>query len=228
MGVGSLIVGDTSGKSDGVPGNMFVPIDLLPPIMADLIAAGRPSGASKPWIGINAEDVRGRLFVSRVTAGGPGEKAGIRRGDIIVGINGEAPKGLADFYRKLWALAPPAPACHLDVLQGATGACRRQSINRLDHLKLKSTFTPPPRPPHIRIPPHGTAILGACRHHGRRPHARYRQEPEGQRDAVPHLPRCAGRGRVPVPGVRLREEDGGAGRGTTRSRMPSFTLGTPW
>src|SRR5207249_2691665 len=117
VGVGSLIVGDTSGKSDGVPGNMFVPIDLLPPIMADLIAAGRPAGASKPWIGVNAEDVRGRLFVSRVTAGGPGEKAGIRRGDIIVGVNGEAPKSLADFYRKLWALGAAGATVPLDLLQ---------------------------------------------------------------------------------------------------------------
>jgi serine protease Do len=141
VGVGSLIVGDTSGKSDGVPGNMFVPIDLLPPILADLIAAGRPAGASKPWIGVNAEDVRGRLFVSRVTAGGPGEKAGIRRGDIIVGVNGEAPKSLADFYRKLWALGSAGASVPLDVLQGSDKVrVDVKSINRLDHLKLKSTF----------------------------------------------------------------------------------------
>ncbi len=141
VGVGSLIVGDTSGKSDGVPGNMFVPIDLLPPILADLIAAGRPAGASKPWIGVNAEDVRGRLFVSRVTAGGPGEKAGIRRGDIIVGVNGEAPKSLADFYRKLWALGSAGATVPLDVLQGSDKVrVDVKSINRLDHLKLKSTF----------------------------------------------------------------------------------------
>ena len=141
VGVGSLIVGDTSGKSDGVPGNMFVPIDLLPPILADLIAAGRPAGASKPWIGVNAEDVRGRLFVSRVTAGGPGEKAGIRRGDIIVGVNGEAPKSLADFYRKLWALGAAGATVPLDVLQGSDKMrVDVKSMNRLDHLKLKSTF----------------------------------------------------------------------------------------
>ena len=43
VGIGSLIVGDAAGKSDGVPGNMFVPIDRLPPILADLIADGRAS-----------------------------------------------------------------------------------------------------------------------------------------------------------------------------------------
>jgi S1-C subfamily serine protease len=85
--------------------------------------------------------VRGRLFVSRVTAGGPGEKAGIRRGDIIVGINGEAPKGLADFYRKLWALGAAGATVPLDVLQGSDKVrVDIKSMNRLDHLKLKSTF----------------------------------------------------------------------------------------
>ena len=58
VGVGSLIVGDATGKSDGVPGNMFVPIDLLPPILADLIAAGRAARArGKPWLGVSTEDV---------------------------------------------------------------------------------------------------------------------------------------------------------------------------
>src|SRR5713226_5489173 len=117
VGVGSLIVGDTSGKSDGVPGNMFVPIDLLPPILADLIAAGRPAGASKPWIGVNADELHGRLFVGRVTPGGPADKAGIKRGDVIVGVNGEQPKSLAEFYRKVWAQGPAGANVPLDVLQ---------------------------------------------------------------------------------------------------------------
>ena len=76
-----------------------------------------------------------------MTAGGPGEKAGIRRGDIIVGINGEAPKNLADFYRKLWALGSAGTSVPLDVLQGSDKVrIDIKSMNRLDHLKLKSTF----------------------------------------------------------------------------------------
>lgn len=141
VGVGSLIVGDATGTSQHFPGNMFVPIDLLPPILGDLISDGKVAGPGRPWLGIATDEMRGRLFVSRVTPGGPGERAGIQTGDVILGVNGRAPTGLADFYRKVWSIGPAGAEIPLDVLQGTE---RRRigvkSINRLDHLKLKSTL----------------------------------------------------------------------------------------
>ena len=139
-GVGSLIVNDATGAR-GVPGNMFVPTDLLLPIMGDLIANGRNSAPAKPWIGLNAGEVAGRLFVSRVTPQSPADKAGIRRGDIVVGIGGELTATLPEFYRKLWSLGTAGVNVPLDLMQ--RGASRRLDIpsaNRLDHLRLKSTF----------------------------------------------------------------------------------------
>jgi S1-C subfamily serine protease len=141
VGVGSLIVGDAGGSPEKTPGNMFVPIDRLPPILAELLADGRIAGPGRPWLGVNADEVRGRLMVGRVTPGGPAEKAGLQRGDIIVGVDGEMPKSLADFYRKIWARGAAGAAIPLDVLQ--QNAVRRidvRSINRLDLLKLRSTF----------------------------------------------------------------------------------------
>ena len=141
VGVGSLIVGDAAAGSDKIPGNMFVPIDRLAPILGDLISAGRTAGAGRPWLGLNTEEMRGRLFVSRVTPSGPAERAGIKSGDVIVGVNGEQTKSLADFYRKVWAQGSAGATVALDVLQESQ--VRRfevKSINRLDHLKLKSTF----------------------------------------------------------------------------------------
>jgi len=141
LGVGSLIVGDTRGDGGKAPGNMFVPIERLPPILGDLIADGRVSGAGHPWLGVAADDVRGHLVVGRVTPGSPAEKAGIRKGDEIVGVAGETPRGLADFYRKIWAAGPAGATVPLEVEQD--GAKRRidvKSINRLDNLKLKSTL----------------------------------------------------------------------------------------
>ena len=141
VGVGSLIVGDAVGAGDKTPGNMFVPIDRLSPILGDLISDGRVSGGGRPWLGLNTEELRGRLLVGRVTPGGPADKAGLKRGDVIVGVNGEPAKDLADFYRKVWARGPAGVDVPLDVLQESQ--VRRvevKSINRLDHLKLKSTF----------------------------------------------------------------------------------------
>jgi S1-C subfamily serine protease len=141
VGVGSLIVRDAGGKGEGEPGNMFVPIDRLPPILADLIAEGRVSGPARPWLGVTAEEVAGRLLVARVTVGGPAEKAGVQKGDILVGVAGQTAKSLADFYRKVWARGGAGITVPLDVLRD--GEAKRidvESMNRLDHLKLKSTF----------------------------------------------------------------------------------------
>src|SRR5262245_7969018 len=63
VGVGSLIVGDASGSGDGNPGNMFVPIDRLPPILGDLIADGRAASAPRPWLGVNTTEAHGKLIV---------------------------------------------------------------------------------------------------------------------------------------------------------------------
>jgi S1-C subfamily serine protease len=141
VGVGSLIVGDATGGTEKTPGNMFVPIDRLSPILGDLISDGRIPGPGRPWLGVNTEELRGRLFVTRVTPSSPAEQAGLKRGDVIVGVNGEPPKSLADFYRKVWALGSAGVNVPLEVLQD--NVARRldvKSANRLDHLKLKSSF----------------------------------------------------------------------------------------
>src|SRR4029077_18727612 len=103
IGVGSLIVGDAAGTKENNPGNVVVPIDRLPPILGDLLTEGRPSGPGRPWLGMNANDTHGRLMVGRVTPGGPADKAGIKRGDVIISVNGEATTTLPDFYRKVWS-----------------------------------------------------------------------------------------------------------------------------
>ena len=140
VGVGSLVVTDADGNGGG-PGNMFVPIDLLPPILADLIADGRTSGSPRPWLGMTTEETGGRLLVSKVAPAGPAEKAGLRRGDIVLGVNGDVARGLADFYRKVRASGAAGATVPLDVRRdGAEQRIDVQSMNRLDHLKLKSTF----------------------------------------------------------------------------------------
>jgi S1-C subfamily serine protease len=139
VGVGSLILGDAGGK--GQPGNMFVPIDALTPILADLLAQGRSSAPAPPWLGLSSEEHDGHLVITQVSPEGPAQKAGLERGDVIVGVGGVAIKTLPEFYRKVWARGSAGAIIPLDVAQDS--GKRRvdvKSMNRLDHLKLKSTF----------------------------------------------------------------------------------------
>lgn len=141
IGIGSLAVGDASGASRPMPGNMFVPIDLLLPILGDMIAEGRAIGTARPWLGITTEELRGRLFIARVTPGGPAERAGLRAGDMIMGVAGEQPKDLMDFYRKIYAQGGAGAVIPLTVMQG--GQMRSftiESVDRYTQLRLRSTY----------------------------------------------------------------------------------------
>ena len=130
VGVGSLIVGDANGENEASPGNMFVPIDLLAPILGDLLAKGRIAGAGRPWLGVNAQAMHGRLLVGRVAPGGPAEKAGLKRGDIIAGVNGEKTRTLSELYRKVWALGAAGVTVPLDVLSDSDAAPRRGEVGQ--------------------------------------------------------------------------------------------------
>ena len=119
LGIGSLIVRDAGGPGGQTPGNMFVPVDLLKPILEDLVADGRRKGAARPWLGINADEVHGHLFVSRVSPEGPADRAGVRGGDIVIAVGSDAVTTLAEFYRKVWARGEAGVEVPLRVLQGA-------------------------------------------------------------------------------------------------------------
>lgn len=119
LGVGSLFVGDAMQGQRPLPGNMFVPIDRLKPIMGDLLTQGRPSGPIRPWLGLQPEDVKGRVFVQRVQSDTPAAKAGIGVGDIVLAVGDKPVTGVADYYRKLWSLGEAGIPVKLKLLQGA-------------------------------------------------------------------------------------------------------------
>jgi S1-C subfamily serine protease len=141
LGIGSLIVGNAAGPERPVPGNMFIPIDYLKPILADLLEQGRAAGRPRPWLGLTSEEVRGRLFVMRVARGGPAFQAGIRPGDLVIGVNGKPVSGLADFYRKVWATGDAGVSVPINVLQGITAKpVLVKSSSRYDWLKLNRSY----------------------------------------------------------------------------------------
>lgn len=107
IGIGSLLVQDReslAGQAD--QGNMFVPVDLLEPILEDLLKFGRPAGPARPWLGVYVGDVQGRLVVSGVAERGPAESAGVRAGDVVLELGGERVSGAADLFRRLWRRGP--------------------------------------------------------------------------------------------------------------------------
>jgi S1-C subfamily serine protease len=118
LGIGSLFTQLGIPGLGSIPCNVFIPIDLLNPILDDLMAVGRPRKAPRPWLGINAEEAHGRVIITRVTTGGPAEKAGLQPGDLILTVNGKAVNGIADFYRKVWALGNAGVDVPLSILQG--------------------------------------------------------------------------------------------------------------
>jgi S1-C subfamily serine protease len=100
------------------PTNMFVPIDLLKPILSDLKLSGSSKIPPRPWLGVRTQELYGHLLVERVTSDSPSEKAGIKTGDIILAVNNQDVQGMADFYRKVWALGKAGVDVPLRILQG--------------------------------------------------------------------------------------------------------------
>jgi len=141
LGIGSLVINDAMGTRTQVPGNLFVPIDLLKPLLGDLIATGRSSARPRPWIGINTQEVQGNVIVTRVSSEGPAEDASIRSGDVIVGIGGQTIGGQADFYTKMWKTGEAGVEVPLDVLRsGRVEKITVKSIDRDRYYRAKPTY----------------------------------------------------------------------------------------
>lgn len=105
IGIGSLLVQqDVNGES--IHANMFVPIDLLHPILDAMLRTGRGPEPPRPWLGMYTQDPEGKLVVGRLTAGGPAEKAGVRVGDMVLGVGERRVKELAELFRAVWKLGP--------------------------------------------------------------------------------------------------------------------------
>jgi S1-C subfamily serine protease len=141
VGIGSLILNAGAAEDHPTPGNMFIPIDELKPILSDLLADGRRNDGPHPWLGLFLEEHRGRIFVTRVAPDGPAQAAGMAVDDLILGIDGEVVGGLADFYRKLWRRGEPGVDIPLDVVRGhAMSSTVVKSGDRYRYLRLDPSF----------------------------------------------------------------------------------------
>ena len=139
-GIGSLYVQDALPGQDTVRGNMFVPIDLLKPILSDMLTTGRANRPPRPWLGMFTTEVEGHLVVAGLANDGPAERVGVRVGDLVVRVGGTPVDSLAQMLRSIWA--------HGDAGVDVQVTVQREeqeletvipSANRYDFMKLPRT-----------------------------------------------------------------------------------------
>jgi len=137
VGIGSLVVSDAAGR-DAAPvrGNMFVPVDLLKPILAELRTRGASHASTRPWLGLNCVEYEGHVRVVRLTPASPAEEAGLEPGDLIVAVDGTEVADLASFYKTLWREERAEREVALDVRRGADSL--HLKVRAVDRMKTLS------------------------------------------------------------------------------------------
>jgi S1-C subfamily serine protease len=119
LGIGSLLVADALGDNQRLPGNMFVPVDLLKPILAEMQRSGSSRQSHRPWLGLTSSEQDGRVQIIRVSEDSPAEAAGLAPGDVVLAVDDSQVATLESFYKNLWARNSPDAPVTLTVLQGA-------------------------------------------------------------------------------------------------------------
>jgi S1-C subfamily serine protease len=104
LGIGSLQLEQERAKGASERLNMIVPIDLLQPILDDLLTHGRRRAPPRPWLGLYATEVEDRIVVVGLANRGPAQQADLRTGDIVLSVGGNDVASLADFFRGIWSL----------------------------------------------------------------------------------------------------------------------------
>ena len=134
-GIGSLFVQQVISSDNSVNCNMVVPIDILKPIMDELLTYGRVQKPARPWLGMMTTELDDALVVAGVTEGGPAQRADVRVGDFILGVGGQSVKELAEMFRRVWATGEAGVGIPLTLSRdGEILDLTVQSVNRSDSL----------------------------------------------------------------------------------------------
>lgn len=104
IGIGSLQLQQDREKDRTENLNMVVPIDLLKPVLQDVLQAGAPRRPVRPWLGVYATEVEGQVVIAGLADRSPADAAGLQVGDVIVAAAGAEIDSLAAMYRQVWSL----------------------------------------------------------------------------------------------------------------------------
>lgn len=123
-----------------------VPMLKVTDVTGDLKKYGK---VKRGWLGVSITDYRGRRFtptIDEVIKGSPAEKAGIRKNDILLAVNGETVRTGRDAALMLRALKPKQKA-KIDILRGKTKRSVLAVIGENDNInRFQFQFTTNDRP----------------------------------------------------------------------------------
>ncbi len=134
LGIGSLQVEHSDPDGDNFDLNMVVPINLLKPVIDDLLKIGRANRPPRPWLGLYTAEIDDQIVVAGIASDGPSEDTELEVGDIIVSVAGREVHDLADFFRSVWALGPAGVDVPLEIHRD--GASFEVAIRSADRSKL--------------------------------------------------------------------------------------------
>lgn len=138
LGIGSLRL-EMSRNGESAEINMVVPINLLTPILDDLLTRGQVDKPPRPWLGVFSAESDGDVVVMSVAEGGPAAEAGLQRGDVISDVRDGEVDGLADFYRKVWSSGPAGAEVPMRIVrEGREAWLRVKSADRNNFLRKPS------------------------------------------------------------------------------------------
>lgn len=141
LGVGSLFSEDAMRRPERRPGNMFIPVNALKPILGDLLTEGRSAQSDRPWLGIFTNDHRGFVVVTFVAPDGPAAGAGVQAGDIVLEVAGERVSTMAEFFRAIWKQGKPGVNVPLTLgRQNGVTRIGVTSQDRYEYMRLDSSF----------------------------------------------------------------------------------------
>ncbi len=137
IGLGSLSLEGRDSEGKARPINMFVPAELLPPILDDL-ARGKAPHPPRPWLGVFAQEMENHVVIVGISPKGPAARAELRAGDLILEVDGQPIADLAEFYEQMWALGDAGVSIPLKVLrEGDVFDLEVRSMDRNSLLKKR-------------------------------------------------------------------------------------------
>jgi S1-C subfamily serine protease len=133
LGIGSLQL-EQGGKTKGSYLNMVVPIDLLPPILDDMMRTGRANKPARPWLGVFSTEVEDKVVIVGTAERGPAHRADLQAGDVVLAVADSEISDLSGFYRTMWSLGKAGVEVPLTIFRD--GDTFDVTINSTDRAKL--------------------------------------------------------------------------------------------